>query len=228
MKITRTLFIFRDGNNQLVKLNNTFFPLSHFLNRLLNQFYGGKKIMFINIRFLTNQYYKNFPKVPRMSAYYYGGHLQYYGLFNLVEFEKMSFNKQKIFVWEKAYEYIKNSSISVKNEALYEACMYANKLGHERDLNPDYRVVETEIEHNNIKYILAVWINFKITGMFSKFAVEKNGIIIYEKHLDSTKLGIGFFLEIYKKINFNGKEIKIIGHKEVKYLPMTISIDDIV
>lgn len=51
MKIERTLFWFRDGNEKLLHLNEYFYGLSVLLNNLLNDKYEGKRIQFINIDF---------------------------------------------------------------------------------------------------------------------------------------------------------------------------------
>src|SRR5438128_494733 len=51
MKIGRTLFWFKDGDEQALDLNERFFAYGTFLNRLLNEHYSGKKLKFININF---------------------------------------------------------------------------------------------------------------------------------------------------------------------------------
>lgn len=226
MKITRTLLWFKDGEEVLLQLNERFFGLSTLLNRLLNENYDGKKIKFINIDFSTEKTYKIHIDLPQNDAYYYGGHLRYYGVFDLEKFEKLSDIEQNKLAWNKACDYLRLASKLTKNEKLFEACNYAYKKGMELGLNPDYRVIENDINIFGKKLRASVWINFNQEGMTSKFTLEENSNILFEKKIDKAKHGIEFFLEIYKKIEISGNEITIEGHKEIEYLPLKILVDE--
>lgn len=226
MKITRTLLWFKDGEEVLLQLNERFFGLSTLLNRLLNENYDGKKIKFINIDFSTEKTYKIHPDLPQNDAYYYGGHLRYYGVFDLEKFEELSDIEQNKLAWNKACDYLRLASKLTKNEKLFEACNYAHKKGMELGLNPDYRVIENDINIFGKKLRASVWINFNQEGMTSKFTLEENSNILFEKKIDKAKHGIEFFLEIYKKIEISGNEITIEGHKEIEYLPLKILVDE--
>ena len=63
-RIERTLFLFKDKNDDLPSLNDRFFGLSILLTRLLNEVYIGRRIQFINIDFTTEEKYKLFPQIP--------------------------------------------------------------------------------------------------------------------------------------------------------------------
>ena len=223
------MFWFRDveGKNQL--LNDQFFPLATLLSRLLKEKYDGKKIQFINIDFSSEEAYKLNP-VIRMNYTHYasvmGGHLRYYGVIDFKAFDKLTDIDKKKFIWEKAHEYLQVASKTIKNEQLLIASEYSYKKGIEINLNPDYRMIETDVMVHSLPMKAAVWVNFKNDGMYSKLTLEKNGLIIFEKEIDKTKNGVEFFLEMYKKIEVKGNTIIVKGSKDVKYLPLRIPIDE--
>jgi hypothetical protein len=226
--IERTLFWFKDGDEMLTALNEDFFALGTLLNRLLNERYDGKKFKFINLDFATKKTYELHSNLPQDEPYYYGGHLRYYGVFDREQFDQFSRIEQNKYVWNKGYEYLIKSAISIKNEKLLEATEYAYKKGIEMDLNPDYRVVEADVNFSGQKLKASVWINFKEDGMYSKFTLEKDQEIVFEKQIDQTKKGIEFFLEMYKVIELENNYIVIKGRKDVEYLPLKISLDKLV
>lgn len=90
MKIDRTLFWFKDGDEQLISLSDIFFGLATLLNRLLNEKYEAKKIKFINIDFSTNKTYELYPALPKGEPYFYNGHLRYFGVFDKNKFSNLS------------------------------------------------------------------------------------------------------------------------------------------
>lgn len=226
MKIGRTLFWFHDGKEQLAELDDYYFAYGTLLNRLMNKVYDGKKIKFININFLSNQYYKLYPVIPKNEPYYHGGHLTYYGEINFSEFNMLDKYDQKKYVWDKAYKSLVESSVFIKNEKLKKACDYAYKKGIENDLNPDYKVLEENVNLKGKDFIASVWINFHEDHMSSKFTLEIDGKVIYEKIIDRTKNGIEIFLEIYKKIENDDSNIIIKGRSDIDGLPLKISIEE--
>ena len=191
-KIDRTLFWFEDENGELSKLGEEFFGLGTLLNRLLNEKYTGKRIQFINLDFSTPEKYNRFPSSPKEEPHYSGGHLRYYGVFDLEEFSNLDWKEKTNFVWEHGCKNLIKSAKIIGNTDLLEAAQYAYKKGIEIDLNPDYRVVETTFELNDEKFTAAVWINFKRDFMYSKLTVENNDKIIFEKDLDHARNGIEF------------------------------------
>lgn len=124
-----------------------------------------------------------------------------------------------------AYEYLQTSAKQIKNDSLLDASEYAYKRGLEINLNPDYRVIETDgiVYGQPIK--AAVWISFRKEGMLSKLTIEKAGIIIFEKQIDETVNGVEFFLEMYKKIEIDNNTIIIRGSRDVEYLPLKLTIE---
>ena len=227
MNIGRTLFWFKDGDKQLHDLNNRFFEQGILLNRLLNEVYDGKKIKFININFSTNETYLLFPVLPKNKPYYYAGNLQYYGEFNRRLFENLSFKEQQNFIWKKANDYLKESAIILKNDNLAKSVEFAFNEGLKRNLNPDFKVIEANVNVGGKELKASVWINFNKDEMSSKFTLEDAGKILFEKHIDKTKVGIEFFLEIYKSIETDNNNIIIKGPKDVEYLPLKIPFSEI-
>lgn len=224
MKIDRTLFWFKDGEIELIELNERFFSLGTLLNRLLNTKYDGKKIEFINIDFSTENTYELYTKLPKNRAYYYGGHLRYYGIFDRDIFSKLSYEDQNKLIWRKACNYLNSSARLIKNKKLMEACDNAYIKGIELGLNADYRVIERDIILFDQQMKASVWINFEKDAMYSRFTLEKEDKLIFEKVIDKTKNGVEFFLEIYKDIDLIDNSVIIDGRKDVGYLPLKIEI----
>ena len=228
MNIDRTLFWFKDGDEMLIALNEDFLGLAALLNRLLNDRYDGKKIKFINLDFATDKTYELHPNLPKEDAYYYGGHLRYYGVFNKEQFSSLSWTEQQKYVWDKAYQYLCKSAQSIKNKKLLEAAEYAYEKGIEINLNPDYRMVETNINVSGQQLKASVWVNFKEDGMYSKLTLEKEEEIVFEREIDRTKKGVEFFLEMYKGIELDNGNIVIKGRKDVDSLPLKIPLNKVV
>ncbi len=228
MKIDRTLCWFKDGDEQLLSLADSFFGLSHLLNRLLNDRYDGKKIKFINLYFYTNETYNLYPILPKCTPYYYGGHLKYYGSFDKNQFLSLGHKEQENFVWEKAHRYLLEAASMMKNTQLADAAEYAYKKGLEIELNTDLPVLETDLTvfGKNIK--ACVWIIFKADGMYSKFVLEQDGNVIFSRDLDRTELGIEVFLDMYKKIVIEKDAIVIKVMRDVSGVkPVKIPLSEI-
>lgn len=223
--IVRTLFWFKDGEEDLLNWDDKFFSMGILLNRLLSENYKGKKIKFINIKFLTEKTFELYPNTLKKEAYFYGGHLSYKDVFDLSGFQKLSDKEQSHYIWERAYKILQISAKELKNTSLLEASDYAYKKGLEIELNPDYRMIETEVKLYDQVFMASIWINFGKKNMSSNFTLEKDGKIIFEKEIDKTRLGIEFFLEIYKKILVDGNTIIIKGHHSIDYLPLKIPIE---
>lgn len=227
MKIKRTLFWFEDGDKVLTGLNEDFFGLAILLNRLLNEKYNGKNIKFLNIYFSTEKTYQSTPHIKRGSAYFYGGHMHCYGEFDEEQFHSLGWPERQKFIWDKAYHYLCEAAKFLKNEELLNATEYANKKGIELNLDPDYRLVEAELDVCGQKLKASVWVDFRKDGMYSKFTLEKGTEIVFEMPIDKTKNGVEFFLEIYKEIKVENENILIKGHREVDYLPLKIPFGDV-
>lgn len=223
--IGRTLFWFLDGDEMLLVCNERFFAFGTLLNRLLNEKYTGKKIKFINIDFSTEKTYELHPNTPKNETYYYGGHLRFYGVFDYVNFSKLNEDEQIGFVWKTACKYLSASAQTIKNDDLLQACDYAYNKGLELGLNPDYVVVENSVTLYGWPIKASLWINFIKDEMYSKLTLEKAGEVVFEKNIDKTRIGIEFFLEMYKRIECDGSSIIIKGHRDVDYLPLKIPID---
>ena len=222
--IERTLFWFSDGDDKLLSLNERYFSLGTLLNRLLCENYKGKKLQFINLFFRTEETYKLHPQAPKHYTHFYGGELTYDDVFDLNAFNKTNEREQNEFIWKRAFEILQEAATSIKNNHLLSASENAYNKGLEMDLNPDYRMVEKDVVLFDQSLKAAVWVNFKKEGMYSKFTLEKESKIVFEKEIDKTKNGVEFFLEMYKDIDLKDNDIIIKGRKDVEYLPLKIPI----
>lgn len=225
MNIERTLFWFKDGDENLSGLNEHFFALGVLMNRLLNEKYEGKKIKFINIDFSTQRTYEMHPNVSVNNAYFYGGHLRYYGTLNLSEFGVLNEEQQSYYIWKKASEYLQHAAKIINNQSLLLSSEYAYEEGLIKNLNPDYRLIEADVLLYNQLMKASIWVNFKKDGMYSKFTLENKGQIVFEEVIDKTKNSVEFFLEMYKRIEVEGNTIIIKGRKDVDYLPLALQIE---
>jgi len=224
--IDRTLFIFDDEGERLVYIGNRYFPLAIMFDRLMNEVYDGKKIVYINIFFGTDKVYASHPAVHKGLVHYYGGHLAYYAEFDVNMFNAIKEDEQDKLIWEKVHASLEVAARSIKNNALLKACDYAYKKGLEVNLNPDYKVLESDISIYGYQVKAAVWINFFRDYMSSKFTLERNGKVIFEKPIDKAVPGNEFFLEMYKGIQVKDDMVIIKGHRDVEYLPLKILIPE--
>ncbi len=227
MSIERTLFWFKDGDVQLTTLSNDYFGLGCLMTRLLNEKFDGKKLKFINLEFSTLKTYEIFPVLPKDTPYYYGGHLKYYGVLDLDFFMSLSKVERTFYIWENAFKYLVKSASTLKNSNLTESATYAYNKGAEMNLNPDFRVVDTEVILQGEKVRASVWINFKEEGMHSKLTLEQHNGVIFEKELDKTKNGVEVFLELYKAIVVEGDNIVVKGRRDAENLPLKIPYSEI-
>src|SRR5690606_26396138 len=127
----------------------------------------------------------------------------------------------------KAFQYLCKLATTTKNRKLLEAAEYAHKKGAELEYNADYRMVVTDINVSGQKMKASVWVNFKEDGMYSKFTLENEIEVLFEKDIDRSKKGVEFFLEIYNGIELDGNEIVIKGSKDVDYLPLRIPLSEV-
>jgi hypothetical protein len=148
-------------------------------------------------------------------------------LFDKIQFNEFNWNKKQRYIWENAYKYLKNSANFIKNNKLLDAVEDAYFKGIEDNLNPDYRLLEININYSKLQLKVYLWINFREDGMYSKLTLEKDLEIFFEKEIDKTRKGIEFFLEMYKTLEFDGNNIIIKGRKDVDYLPLKIPISNL-
>ncbi len=222
-RIDRTLFWFYDENGPISDLTGDFLGLSTLLNRLLNERYEGARIRFINLDFSSLMMQ---PNVPKSKTHYYGGHLRYYGVFDLAEFSALDWKDKIIFVWENGCKNLIKSSEITGNISLLKAAKYAYEKGKEINLNPDFKVVETSFEMNSTKFKAYVWISFKKDGMFSRLIVENSSTIIFEKNIGKSRNGIEFFLDMYKGIEFKKNFLIVKGPKDAGF-PLKTSFNSL-
>lgn len=225
MKIDRILFWFKDGSEEQINLNEYFFSLATLLNRLINKYYDGRRIKFINIEFNTDKTYELFPILPKGTAYFYGGHLKYYGTWEANQFLLLDEDHRKYFIWDRACKWLIDSAKDIKNPELEKACEVAQIEGRSINLNPDYKLLSKDIVLWGHLINASLWMNFKNDGMYSKLSLEHNGTTIFEKHIDKVRNGVGFFLEMYNGIDVDGNSIVLKGAKDVSYLPLWISVE---
>jgi hypothetical protein len=226
--IGRVLFWFKDeNNNELLELHKKFFPLCILLNRLLNKKYLlGKKIKFINIFFYPQSVFDRFPKLLKNYVHFYNGHLSYSEIWDNETFYGLSEYRQNHYLWKKAFEILILSSKELKNNNLLEASEYAYEEGIKLKLNANFKLLTTEALIKEKIIEGSLWIRFKENVMYSVFSIAIQDRILYEKDIDSTEYSVEFFLEMYKKLDYDNNLFIIRGAKDVEYLPLKISIPD--
>jgi hypothetical protein len=224
MSVYRTLIWFQDGSERVLDLSDKFFPYSVLLNRLLNKYYDGKKLKFLNIYFMTEVSFIMFPQ--RLRRYeYIMDHIRTYGAFDKQEFTGLSFEEQKKFVWINACKQLEYAGLSHKNEELANAAKLALEDGLRMDLSPDYKLLEQHGIIEGQDAVASIWAKFPEDAMVANFSLEKDGKVLMDQQIDKTVHGIEFFLEMFKKIEFKNNVIVIKGHRDVKYLPLKITVD---
>lgn len=225
MRIQRTLFWFSDRSEQLVELYERFYAFGFLLNRLLNEVYEGKRIKFINIYFYTPETFDKFPAIKNNSTDYYHGYMNCNTELHVDEFISLGYDQQKLFIWNRACEHLLSASKFLKNQELEKAVTYAHAKGLDQNLNPDYRMVEADVVIQGEQLKAALWVNFREEGMYANLTLEREGHVLFQKNIDKTKNGFGFFLEMFHKIESDNDSIIIKGAKAVEYLPLRIPID---
>lgn len=222
--LDRVRWKFRDGYDNVVTLNDQFFPWMVLLERLMREVYVGKKVTFLNISFTSEETYRLYPAAKRYYAYYYDGVLSYSDVFDFDTFYKMPEAERLTYIWNRLHDILKILVTETKNPPLLEAAEYAWRKGLETGLNPDYRLLQTEVELHGKTLLAALWIQFSEGRMTAVFKLEKGKQILLEKYVYETVLGNEFFLVAFKKIETNGNTIIIKGAKDIDELPMKIPI----
>ncbi len=224
--IDRTLFWFKDRDEQLLHLDNKFSPWTLMLNRLLNEHYSGKKIKYINLYFNTKQTYILHPKAQEHYMHYYGGHLWYNDVFDIDAFMVMSENEQLNYIWKRSYEILLICAENLKNKELSTACNYAYEKGINLGLNPNFKILQTDFILNNKSINVSIEYDFLKQGVCSNLILEIDGAVVFKKFIEDAPLGNPFFFVIYKKIEVENNVIIIKGRKDAGNLPMRIEIPD--
>ena len=99
---------------------------------------------------------------------------------------------------------------------------FAHKKGIELNLNPDFKLLETDFLHNGEKINAALWIRFKNNLMISSVEISKGEVSVLKKSIDQARIGIEFFLDMYKQIVFQDGFVVIKGSKKIDCSPLKI------
>lgn len=119
--------------------------------------------------------------------------LWYNDVFDRRTFEELTSEGQRLFLWKRAYEILKEAARKTSNEALLEVCEYAYNKALARNLDTDYRMVTADVVLYGHSFTAAVWVNFHKNRMYPKLTIEKDVRIIFERQIDKTKPGFEFF-----------------------------------
>lgn len=195
------------------------------MNRLLNEKYEGEKIRFINIYFRTEETYNLHPQAPKNFTYFEGSELTYDDVFDRLSFNELATEEQNKVIWQRAHEILRESARATNNKCLSEAATYAFTKGISLNLNPDYKMVEADVELFGESMKASVWVHFKNDGMYAELTLEQDQKIVFARHIDKTKNGVEFFLEMYKRIEADSHNIIIQGRRDVDYLPLKIPVE---
>lgn len=214
----------KDEYGNMGFLNEQFYPLMLLQERLLSEAYTGKRIRELHINLFSEERYLQHPEVLRYHVNSHIGKLSYNEVFDLDAFEKMPREDRPAFMWNKAFEVLKLLAKETDNHLLLEAVEYAWRKGLDTGLNPDYRLLEKEVELHGETCLAVIWMIFSAGWMTAVFKLERNGKVLLEKRVSSTILGIGYLLWAFESIEAAGDTIIIKGTKNMRELPMKISV----
>ena len=183
--IGRVAFFFKDGDEQMLILNDKYFPISTLLTRLLNERYKGPAIKFINIHFSTEKTYSLHPISVKNATHYYGGHLNYRDVFDLSIFNNMTKDEQISFIWNISHRILCRAAKTINNVELLNAANYAHKKGIEIGLTPNldrsYVLVNFNSDFlNEVTGILCKFIEVPFVVYFDFFHISKELDIIVD------------------------------------------------
>jgi hypothetical protein len=138
----------------------------------------------------------------------------------------LDWEEMNMFIWEKTYTYLSQSTKLMKNPKLLEAVEYAYKKGLEIDLNPNYKHLTTTFNISDKQYVALLCFNFKKADMFSSITVECDNEVIFEKEIHQSQNALLYFLEVYKSMTFDGTNIVVKMPRDVDYLPVKIPVSE--
>lgn len=223
-KIERLLFWFKDGTEPVMEWDDLFYPYGVLLTRLLNEYYTGRPLQFINLKFFSPVTFDMFPTLRDGSAHYSRGHSHYNFKMDFSGLLKLSFEQQKILIWEKGLEGMKAIAAVKKNTDLSDAAVAAYRKGLSAALNPDFIKIDEKRSFGQTELRAVLWHRFTLDRMFAEFIIYTNGEEKYRKTLLTVKPGNEFFLEVYKKILITETEVILKGHYEEKNLPLLVAL----
>lgn len=244
--IDRLLFWFYD-ESQICSLVERFSPWAALLTRLMLEKYTGRRMEYINIYFKTSETFQLY-QIENNDFHYYGGHLQYSGLWDIEHFLQLSPLDQVRYVWNKGCEFLISASEKACNQSLADACRYAHQKGLELNLNPDFRRLSVPVELYGKSLLACVWIRYdqptvltlrelswrfgwpppigmEVLYMTAYLTLEDGDQVLLEQRICSVELGYSFFPSWIKKIEVkNGNTLIVKGHYELDCLPLKIPI----
>lgn|GEM_PF-764376 len=223
--IDRALVWFKDGDDKRSDLDGKYYPLSVLYTRLLREVYQGKRIQFINVFFKSEKTYELYPKSPRHHLHFSNGHLWYNDVFDFDDFNSMTEEQKKVFVWSRTYSIMAAAARKLGNAELERANEFAYKSGMERSLIADYNVLGMEVTLFEQVVKASIWYVFKEDGMYSYLVITHDEKELFRKELAKGALGNEFFLEMYKRITAKHDTIVVEYVRSAERPPVKISID---
>ncbi|MEO1030036.1 MAG: hypothetical protein AAFX55_01465 [Bacteroidota bacterium] len=228
LNIERLLLWFKSTDKELILMNKRYFGLSLLITRLLNEKYSGPKIKFINLYFRTNDFYKRYSDNLTERVHFYNGHLNYDGVWDMPEFNELSSNKKIEYIWEKSYDFLIDSSVALKNQPLKSAAEYMYNKGKEMSYNPNFKLLDVDLEVSN-KIIQAVlYVNFTEDWMSTKLILTKDSNTLFDIDIDKSTSGNEFFLDNYKDISVKDNYVVLKMKEGSNGQHKVLSIDKIV
>ncbi len=224
MPINNVIWSFEDEYGEVVIRNEQLFPWMLLQERLMKEVYKGSRIRAIHLNFISEERYLQKPEVLRYHVNSHIGKLSYNEVFDLDAFEKMPREGRPAFMWNKAFEVLKLLAKETDNPLLLEAAEYAWRKGLDTGLNPDYRLLEKEVELHGETCLAVIWMIFSADRMTAVFKLERNGKVLLEKSISSTILGVGYLLWAFESIEAARDTIIIKGSKNMGELPMKLPV----
>jgi hypothetical protein len=226
MKIDRIVISFDDVDKDLSNYTDDFFEIGILLERLLQKYYCGSKIHLLNIQFFSKSYFLKYPIVAEVKIKYFGGHVHYNYLMDYSYFDELNREEKVKFLWVTLNEIIIEIASFKKNNSLKDAILIAFEEGLKININPDYKLVESQLTINGVNYNAIIWLNFGETRMNANLEIYQSDKVVFTQFLLGTDKGNPAFLVVFKKVECDAKNIIIKGRYDVKQLPIKISIED--
>lgn len=241
-KIKRFQLVFRHKEDRLGYFENTIFPLAMLFMHSINKYYSAGKADINVIDFWTEATYKIYPTRECGFTTFFRG-LTHFTKIEESFFTELTYQERKSYLWERVYQIFKEILPKVKQFDLLEAVEKAYQDGLAVGLNPDFRVLEKDVILYDIHFKASVWMTFNednissfntpfrqfdgqhlfTEDVISKFTLERDGVVVYERELDTGSMGNEYFLTVYKKIEqIKENTLVIKGHYDMETLPLKI------
>jgi hypothetical protein len=224
-KMIRTQFYFKDIY-EIPEYNKRFTALAYFFNRLISIEHDDDKLKLVNIEFSTKRTYETYTSELANHVERKFNFLNYYAIWDKDSFEKLNFEEQLIFIWEKAHQNLKEACLQIKNESLLKAIERVYHNGLLLNLNLNYYYMTTLIHFQQQEVKAGIFVKCKKDIIEYSFQIEKDETILWNIPLWEGNGAALIFLYAFKKIEVDSKNrIVIKGLNNVIDIKFPIRIE---